>query len=131
MKELIIIALLFWFGGACFAKIIFLSIQRGQWLDKLLNWQNRLRNWDISGTSKGFLLSKIGGYCELCFSHLVAFLNFWALLIFTLIKSSWITENTNGLGQIIFLNIISYLIFVCGGTIINLWFILNLFSKKK
>ena len=35
-----IVALL---ANACLAKIIFISIQPGQWLDKLLNWQQRLQ----------------------------------------------------------------------------------------
>ncbi|MCB0697605.1 MAG: hypothetical protein KDC07_09590, partial [Chitinophagaceae bacterium] len=66
-----------WVANACIAKILYISIQPGQWLDKLLNWQNRLHAWDMQG--KEFLV-KAGGMCELCFSHLVTFTGFWIYL---------------------------------------------------
>lgn len=131
MKQILFYTFLFWFSGGCFAKILFLSIQRGQWLDKLLGWQNKLRNWDISGTQRGVFFSKIGGYCELCFSHAIAFLNFWAYLWFLVIKSHFITYNVTGVISTIFLTILWYLIFVSSATIINLWFIVKLFNTKK
>ena len=131
MKEILIFTLLFWFGIACFAKVLFLSIQRGQWLDTLFGWQKKLREMDIRHKPIDVFLSKIGGNCELCFSHAIAFLGYWSYLTFMLIKSHWITSHKDGVLSIIFLNVIWYLIFVCGGTVINLWFILKLFNKKK
>lgn len=131
MKEFLILAFLFWIAGACFAKIIFLSIQRGQWLDKLLKWQQRLRNWDLSGTKKGVFFSKIGGYCELCFSHAIAFINFWVFLAFALLKLRWITNKCDTTSTFIFLNAVWYLIFICIGTMLNLYFILKFLNTKK
>ena len=80
-------------ANACLARILFISIQQGQWLDQLLNWQKRLQKWDLQG--KTFLV-KAGGYCALCFCHLVSVIGFWSYFLFCkTVLNAWLTEAIN------------------------------------
>lgn len=36
-------------ANASLSKILYISIQSGQWLDSLLGWQNKLQKWDLAG----------------------------------------------------------------------------------
>ena len=107
-------------GIGSLSFILFMSIQSEQWLDMLFKWQKKLREWDTSGTTKGMILSKIFGYCELCFSHLIAFIGFWITLALTLnlfeINIDW------------WVYIFWYLFQVSISTNINLFFIKKLFK---
>ena len=118
--QLIIFLFTMLIGIGSLSLILFVSIQSEQWLDLLFKWQNKLRNWDTSGTIKGMILSKILGYCELCFSHLIAFLGFWITLIMTL--------NLFDLNIDWWIYIFWYIIQVSISTNINLYFITKLFK---
>lgn len=108
-------------ANACLAKIIYISIQPGQWLDKLLNWQQRLKRWDLQG--KTFLV-KAGGYCELCFSHFITFISFWCyVLVSKVVLSFWLTAGVDNLILKIAVNIIWYLVYISLGTNLALIFI--------
>lgn len=45
-------------ANACIIKILHVSIQPGEWLDKLLDWQTKLQRWDIEGKT---FRAKAGG----------------------------------------------------------------------
>ena len=107
-------------GIASFNFVLFMSIQPTQWLDSLFNWQKKLRDWDISGTKNGMILSKILGYCELCFSHFVAFIGFWITLAVVLVMYD--------LNFPIWLYFVWYLMQVSISTNLNLYFITKLFK---
>lgn len=118
--QLIIFLFTMLIGIGSLSFILFMSIQSEQWLDMLFKWQKKLREWDTSGTTKGMILSKIFGYCELCFSHLIAFIGFWITLALTLnlfeINIDW------------WVYIFWYLFQVSISTNINLFFIKKLFK---
>jgi len=117
--EILILTLIFWIATGSMSLILFISTQQGQWLGK---WQNVLRKLDLSGTKTGLILSKIGGYCELCFSHFIGFLSFWIYLYTNL--------HLIGLPVInIFIWFIWYLIYISISTNVNLYFITKLFKK--
>lgn len=118
--EIYILLITMLIGTASLGFILFMSIQQGQWLDLIFSWQKKLREWDISGTTKGMILSKILGYCELCFSHLMAFIGFWVTLaliitIFDVNIPIWIY-------------FIWYVVQVSISTNLNLYFITKLFK---
>jgi hypothetical protein len=127
MITFLLYTLIAFLANACLAKIIFISIQPGQWLDKLLNWQQRLRHWDMQG--KTFLV-KAGGYCELCFSHLISFISFWCYLLFSkVVLNFWITAEASSIIAVIAVNIIWYLIYISIATNLSLFFITKSFKK--
>lgn len=114
-----------WIATASLAKILYISIQSGQWLDKLLNWQERLHNWDLQGNE---FLVKAGGLCELCFSHLIAFVSFWAYLFFMqTVVGYWVSTPSTTVPAAILINIIWYIGYVTIGTNMALYFIVKLF----
>lgn len=116
-------------ANACLARIIYISIQKGQWLDTLLDWQSRLRKWDMEG--KSFLV-KAGGYCELCFSHAITFICFWAYTyVMNTAIDEWITCSVANLSASIIINIVWYLVYVSIGTNLSLYFINLLHSKSE
>lgn len=116
-------------ANACLAKIIFISIQPGQWLDKLLHWQQRLQRWDLQG--KTFLV-KAGGYCELCFSHLITFISFWCyVMVSKVVLGFWLTAGVDNLVLKIAVNIIWYLVYISLGTNLALIFIAPPLRKTK
>lgn len=49
MITFLLYTLVAWLANACLIKILYISIQPGQWLDKLLHWQDRLHKWDLEG----------------------------------------------------------------------------------
>lgn len=110
---------------ASLSKIIFISIQPGQWLDKLLNWQERLNQWDMDG--KEFLV-KAGGLCEICFCHTITFLSFWAYALFmNTALDIWVTDNVDQLYVSVVINLTWYLCYVSTGSTLSLYFITKLF----
>lgn len=116
---------LFMLATACFIKILHISIQPGQWLDKLLNWQNRLLKWDMEGKE---FLAKAGGLCEVCFSHILSFISFWAyLFIMTQGFDMWVAGDNLITSTII--NILWYLTYISTCTVSGLYFITKLFEK--
>ncbi|MBS1771526.1 MAG: hypothetical protein JST82_01610 [Bacteroidetes bacterium] len=118
-----------WIANACLVKLLFVSIQPGQWIDKLLNWQKRLQEWDKQGKIG---IVKIGGYCEICFSHFLTFIAFWCYMLFMKIAvGQWITDDVHSTPQIILINAIWYLVYVSIGTNLSLYFISKLFSPKQ
>jgi hypothetical protein len=54
--------------------LLHFSIQSGQWLDSLLDWQKKVFEWDKQG--KAFLVKAIGGECDVCYSHVYSQLFF-------------------------------------------------------
>lgn len=127
MITFLLYTLVAWAANACLAKILYISIQPGQWLDKLLNWQDRLHRWDLEG--KEFLV-KAGGLCELCFCHAISFCSFWLYLFFMhQVLGFWITDpiGSNLAGFLI--NIIWYLAYVGIGTHLALYFVTQLFKE--
>ncbi len=112
-------------ANACLAKILFISIQQGQWLDSLLGWQKKLQKWDRKG--KMFLV-KAGGYCELCFSHAVTFVCFWCYVLFmNSVIHYWLTDEVNNWITTCTINIIWYLVYISTGTNLSLY----LLNKMK
>lgn len=108
-------------ANACLTRILFISMQPGQWLDSLLGWQKLLQKWDRQG--KTFLV-KVGGYCELCFCHAVTFISFWAyVLMMRMVVCYWITDEVNNLIAAATINFIWYLTYVSIGTNLSLHFI--------
>lgn len=116
-------------ANACLARIIFISIQPGQWLDTILNWQTRLQRWDRQG--KIFLV-KAGGYCELCFSHAITFICYWGYaIVMQQAIGQWITTHVSNIGATIVINIIWYLAYISIGTNLSLHFITKLYKAKE
>jgi hypothetical protein len=127
MTEFFLYTLLALVANAATAKILYISIQPGQWLDKLLNWQYKLQQWDLEG--KEFLV-KAGGYCELCFSHAVTFVGFWFYLFFMNdVAGIWVSDGMHNVISAVVANIIWYLVYVSVGTNMALYFIIKLFDK--
>lgn len=127
MITFLLFTMLAWLGTASLTKILYISIQPGQWLDKLLNWQERLRSWDLQGKE---LLVKTGGLCELCFSHAVAFVSFWAYVFFMhAVADYWITDHLDNALIIAAANVIWYLLYVSIGANLSLYFITKLFQR--
>jgi hypothetical protein len=104
-------------ANACVAKIIFFSIQDGQWLDKLFNWQYRLRKW--AEGNKWWV--KPLGYCEMCFAHLMAVLGFVLYSVFMSAAHLWVLHHW-------LLGVIWYLVYVGIATNLSLYFIVKLFK---
>jgi hypothetical protein len=108
-------------ANACLAKILFISIQPGQWLDKLLGWQKRLQQWDLQGRT---FLVKAGGYCALCFCHLVTVAGFCGYVLFTnLVLDTWLTVVVDNIIIAGAINFIWYLVYISLGTNLALLFI--------
>lgn len=127
MITFILYTIVAWVANASIAKIIFISIQPGQWLDKLLNWQKRLYEWDIEGNE---FLAKAGGLCELCFSHLITFVGYWAYLFFMQTAIGyWVTSPVDNHLTAFLVNIIWYLVYVSIGTNMAVYFITKLFQS--
>lgn len=127
MITFLLYTLLAWLANACIIKILHTSIQPGQWLDTLLHWQQRLQQWDMEG--KAFFV-KAGGYCELCFSHLLTAAGFWIYLLFMNgVAGIWISDGLQYLLPAVLVNILWYLVYVSVGTNLAWYFIVKLFQK--
>ncbi len=123
----ILYTIIAWLANASLIKIVHVSIQPGQWLDSLLHWQQRLQKWDMEGKT---FLAKAGGYCELCFSHLLTFAGYWIYAAF--MYGALDVRISNGLHNIIgiiLVNILWYFVYVGIGTNLALYFITRLFEK--
>lgn len=116
-----------WIATASVVKVLHISIQPGQWLDKLLNWQQRLQAWDMNGNE---FAAKVGGYCETCFSHVLSFTAFWVYLFFmNAVLGLWITDSVDALWIKALANGVWYLVYVSVGTNLSLYFIVKLFNR--
>ncbi len=116
-----------WIATASVVKVLHISIQPGQWLDKLLNWQQRLQAWDMHGNE---FAAKVGGYCEACFSHLLSFAAFWVYLFFmNAVLGVWITDGVDGWWIKAVANAVWYLVYVSVATNLSLYFIVKLFNR--
>lgn len=82
MNTFILLTIFYILANASFAKLIFVSIQQGQWLDLIFGWQKKLYN---IGNKGGFLnnyIYKVFGGCSICFSRIFAF---WGYILYYLI----------------------------------------------
>jgi hypothetical protein len=114
-------------ANAGLVKILYISIQPGQWLDQLLSWQRRLQQWDIEGKQ---FLAKAGGYCELCFSHILTVVGFFCYAFFmNTVIEYWISDDVQGVGVWVLVNLLWYLLYVSIGTNLALYFIVKLFRS--
>ncbi len=114
-------------ANASLVKIAHISIQDGQWLDSLLHWQKRLQQWDMDGK---VFLAKAGGYCEVCFSHLLTFAGFWVYVFFMHTAIGvWVTDSMHNLLLSAVVNVVWYLVYIGVGTNLSLYFIAKLFQK--
>lgn len=98
---------------ACFTKMLHFSIQPKQWLGA---WDDVLHKWDRTGHQG---LAKMFGYCEMCFSHLLAFIGYVLFVVSMVVMNQW------DFGW--FLSIVSYFVFIPISTMANL-FMLRLWS---
>jgi len=113
-------------ANACIVKILHVSIQPGQWLDTLLNWQEKLQRWDMEGK---VFRSKAGGYCELCFSHLLSLAGYWVYVAFmNTVLNMWVTAHIYGVFGWILINLVWYLVYISIATNLGLYFITKLFQ---
>lgn len=116
-----------WLANASLVKILHISIQPGQWIDTLFDYQKKLLNWDLQGK---LFLSKAGGNCEMCFSHLLTFFGFWIYALFMNgVVGVWITDELDGWMWIVLANAMWYLVYVSIGSMLSLYFITKLFTK--
>lgn len=123
----LVYTLIAWVANAGLAKILYISIQPGQWLDSLLDWQNKLQQWDLQGKQ---FLAKAGGLCELCFSHAITFICFWMYVFFiNSVHGAWISSQLDNQLQILVVNFIWYITYITIGTMMSLYFITKLFEK--
>lgn len=119
-----IIALL---ANASLVKVLHISIQPGEWIDSIFQYQQRLQKWDMNGN---VFLSKVGGNCEVCFSHALTFIGYWLYLLFmNEIADVWITDVVHNWFWIVFGNVLWYLLYVSIGSMLSLYFITKLFAK--
>lgn len=114
-------------ANASLVKILHISIQPGQWIDMLFGYQKRLQQWDLNGN---ILLSKIGGNCEVCFSHILTFIGYWLYMLFmNTVADVWITDTVDNWFWVVFGNVLWYLLYVSIGSMLSLYFITKLFAK--
>lgn len=125
ITKLIMLTVVVLLINGCFAKVMHLSIQPGQWIDKLFNWQDKLNQW---GTKEGFwneYRHKSWGGCEICFSRFMGFIGFWVYLILLLILNigftgSWWIQSI--------MYILFFISYTSVSTVINLFIITKLFE---
>lgn len=115
-------------ANACIVKILHLSIQPGQWLDTLLGWQGKLQRWDMEGK---IFRAKAGGYCELCFSHIISFAGFWVYVFFmNTVLHMWVSAQIDSVYGWILINLTWYLVYISIATNASLYFITKLFQHE-
>ena len=116
-----------WLANASLVKILHISIQPGQWIDTLFNYQKHLQEWDLRGN---IFLSKVGGNCEVCFSHTLTFFGYWVYVVFmNMVLNVWISDSLEVMWQILLVNIVWYLVYASIGSMLSLYFIVKLFAK--
>ncbi len=114
-------------ANASLVKVLHISIQPGQWIDTLFKYQKRLHEWDVNGN---VFLSKVGGNCEVCFSHILTFTGYWLYMLFmNTVADVWITDTVDSWLWVVFGNVLWYLLYVSIGSMLSLYFITKLFSK--
>lgn len=94
----------------CIVKIAYILIQHGQMLgawQKVIRKVSENKNWDW--------LAKPMGACEVCFSHVVTFINFWVYAALMISNNFWIGG--------VFNNIIMYISFVSVGAMFGTYMI--------
>ena len=127
MITFIVYTIIAWIANASFVKVLHVSIQPGQWLDLLFDYQKRLLHWDMKGK---LFLSKAGGNCEICFSHFVAFCCYWVyVLCMNAVLHVWITDTLDSWFWAVLVNVVWYLVYMCIGSMLSLYFIVKLFAK--
>lgn len=78
----VLLSVFFLLATAAVAKVLYISIQPEQWLDKLFNWQTKLARW---GSGSGWwdeYRYKAWGGCATCFSRVVSF---WAFVVYVFV----------------------------------------------
>ncbi|RYD50658.1 MAG: hypothetical protein EOP52_13430 [Sphingobacteriales bacterium] len=131
MLIFLLYTLFFWIGTAGLVKVLHQSIQKGEWLDKLLGWQAMLdRLYGLGGWRKD--LTKPLGECAFCFSHLVTFLCFWFYVLFAhTVLRFWISWPAEHLITKIFLNIGWYGLYGSVGTVLSTMVLMDFKKLKK
>lgn len=115
---IVVIAFVMMLAVSCFTWIAFISIQEGQWLGV---WQKVLYKLDMKGHSN---LIKPLGACEVCFSHLLAFIGYWFyVLVCVGYYDIWFEKWT------VFMSIISYLTFIPITTALSTYLITKAFNR--
>lgn len=115
MNEFIIYTLIAWTANSCFVFLLFTSLGEGQWLGKLLKWDDRLVKWGNDNSP----LYEIGGGCPLCFCHFVTQVLFWVYLFFITQSCDYFPGSGNGFWSVL-VYIIWYISYVSIGTTISL-----------
>lgn len=78
----VLLTLFFLLATAAMAKMLYISIQPDQWLDKLFDWQAKLAHWgQLSGWWNEYRYKAWGG-CATCFSRVVSF---WAFGVYVFV----------------------------------------------
>lgn len=127
MITFLLYTIIAWIANASLIKILHISIQPGQWIDILLDYQKRLLDWDLKGK---LFLSKVGGNCDVCFSHILTFFGFWLYVLFmNKVLNVWITDGLDSWIWMLFVNAMWYLVYVSVGSMLSLYFITKLFAK--
>lgn len=127
MLYFLLFTLIAWIATACMTKVLFFSIQDGQWLDSLFGWQKMLTRM---GNDNSILYKPLGG-CEMCFSHMIAFISFWIYVFVMRIGfDMWVTDSIDSFWIAAAINTIWYLVYVAISCNINLYFITQLFREK-
>ena len=96
MLNFFLFTLVFWAFAACVSWLLYYSIQQGQWLDRIFDWQKMLHGLYMRGGGWA-LLAKPLGDCLLCFTHSITFFSFWFYPFFSrLILGFWFTDMYEG-----------------------------------
>ncbi len=120
MLTFLLFTVIFWAGSAAIARVLYFSIQQGQWLDRLFGWQAMLAKLYEGPQRWKADAGKVLGDCRMCFGHFIVFLSYWAYYIFCKISLGlWVTDGMEGWVSIGFTNTVWYMLFVCIGTVLN------------
>lgn len=121
--------LFFLIANACFATMIWASIQQDQWMDKLFGWQKMIHKIGSKpGFVNEFLYKNLGG-CEFCFSHFITMICFVFYCLFMNHTIGWF--SINGLTWAIIGNITWYLVYDGIGTLLSFLIITKLLGHDK
>lgn len=121
----LIVSIISWVSIAAIAKMLYISIQPDQWLDKLLNWQDKLQKWGVGSGFWDEYRYKSWGGCAICFSRFVAFWGFWAYLFMSVfLVQAWLPYADWWVT--IIANLMWYVAFCSVSTIINIFVITKL-----
>ena len=104
-------------GTASFAKVIYFSIQQGQWIDSIFGWQKMLERVSFKSGAWNSILYKALGGCEFCFSHFISLLCFVFYVVILHSNEFWPSFETT-MGQWAF-NIGWYFVFIPTSTVLS------------